>query len=372
MQPSEYRVIRNNYNHLILSIQITMSNKRIFYFDLLNIAACFAVICLHHNGIVHEYSNSSVWKQSLVVEVLFFWAVPIFLMLSGANLMQYRTRYSTVEFLKKRIKKVLIPWLFWSIVMLAYKQINGEYQLSRISIKEIMNAILNCKIENVYWFFPVIISVYLFMPFLSMLTAPKYRKVLWYIVICSIVLNATMPLLCTLVGIEWNTNISIPVNGYTIFAILGYLLSTEEINKKNRIIIYAGGIASLIVRYSGIYILSTRDGEKNPLFFNYIHIYSYALACAVFVLFKYMKWEKIMESCSEKKKNYKDIAAYISGASLGIYLTHRLVMSIELNILRIDRSVLFWRIGFPFVTYLVCLMIVLMLKKIPVFKHIVP
>ena len=129
--------------------------------------------------------------------------------------------------------------------MLAYKQINGEYQLSRISIKEIMNAILNCKIENVYWFFPIIISVYLFMPFLSMLTAPKYRKVLWYIVICSIVLNATMPLLCTLVGIEWNTNISIPVNGYTIFAILGYLLSTEEINKKNRIIIYAGGIASL-------------------------------------------------------------------------------------------------------------------------------
>lgn len=65
MQPSEYRVIRNNYNHLILSIQITMSNKRIFYFDLLNIAACFAVICLHHNGIVHEYSNSSVLETEL-------------------------------------------------------------------------------------------------------------------------------------------------------------------------------------------------------------------------------------------------------------------------------------------------------------------
>ena len=111
---------------------------------------------------------------------------------------------------------------------------------------------------------------------------------------------------------------------------------------------------------------------KRYSLFNYIHIYSFALECAVFVFFMYMKWEKFMESCSEKYKNYKDIAAYISGASLGIYLTHRLVMSIELNILRIDRSVLFWRIGFPFVTYLVCLMIVLTLKKIPVFKHIVP
>ena len=48
-----------------------MNKKRILYFDLLNIAACFAVLCLHHNGMVHEYADDVVWKQCLVAEVVF-------------------------------------------------------------------------------------------------------------------------------------------------------------------------------------------------------------------------------------------------------------------------------------------------------------
>ena len=350
-----------------------MDNKRVLYFDLLNISACFAVICLHHNGIVHEFSNSRVWKESLVIEVLFYWAVPIFLMLSGANLMSYRKRYNTIEFLKKRIKKVFIPWIFWSIVVLIYKQIRGEYQLSNFTFKEIVNAILNCKMESIYWFFPVIISIYLFMPFLSVLVEQQYRKSLWYIVISGLVINATIPLICTLAGIEWNTNISIPLNGYSLFVVLGYLLSTENIEKNYRMGIYACGIIGLIVRYAGIYVLSIKTGEKNPVFFNYGHIYSYALAIAVFVLFKYIKWEKMIVFFSKVLKlPYQNIVMCMSSASLGIYLIHKLVMSVELNAIGGDRSILIWRIFFPFITYFICLIIVLLLKKIPILKHVVP
>ena len=57
--------------------------KRILYYDLLNIAACMAVIALHHNGLVHNFTGDSLWKQCLFAEVAFYWAVPVFLMLSG-------------------------------------------------------------------------------------------------------------------------------------------------------------------------------------------------------------------------------------------------------------------------------------------------
>lgn len=79
--------------------------KRIIYYDMLNIAAAFGVVCMHCNGIVHSYSNTSVWKQSLIVEVLAYWAVPIFFMLSGATLLKYQERYDTRIFIKKRIRK---------------------------------------------------------------------------------------------------------------------------------------------------------------------------------------------------------------------------------------------------------------------------
>lgn len=91
-----------------------MKKKRILYFDILNILACFGVVCLHQNGIVHWYDiHTAPFKQSLIFEVGFFWAVPIFFMLSGATLFDYRSRYSTKEFLLRRAKRVLIPFFFF-------------------------------------------------------------------------------------------------------------------------------------------------------------------------------------------------------------------------------------------------------------------
>ena len=40
------------------------TKKRILYYDMLNIAACIAVIALHHNGLVHVFTGDSVWTVS--------------------------------------------------------------------------------------------------------------------------------------------------------------------------------------------------------------------------------------------------------------------------------------------------------------------
>lgn len=53
--------------------------KREIYLDMLNIVACFCVISMHCNGIVHTYSNTIPWKQSMFVETVAYWAVPVFL-----------------------------------------------------------------------------------------------------------------------------------------------------------------------------------------------------------------------------------------------------------------------------------------------------
>ncbi len=41
---------------------------------------------MHCNGIVHFYDNSRAWKESMVVETLCYWAVPVFFMITGATL----------------------------------------------------------------------------------------------------------------------------------------------------------------------------------------------------------------------------------------------------------------------------------------------
>lgn len=76
------------------------NNKRIVYYDILNVLAIIAVVALHCNGIVHNFSTNykRAWMTSLIVECICYWAVPIFLMLSGATLMKYREKYNTKTF----------------------------------------------------------------------------------------------------------------------------------------------------------------------------------------------------------------------------------------------------------------------------------
>lgn len=345
--------------------------KRVLYFDILNILACIAVISLHHNGIVHTYSPTFAWKSALVVEVGAYWAVPVFLMLTGATLMPYRQKYDTKTFFIKRFSRAVIPFFTWSIIVLLWKLQTGQFTFDTFSVRAVINALLNYKMESVYWYFPFLFSVYLFLPVISRLTDVKYRETLWYIVIVMFILQSTIVPLSKLCGIQWNGNFALPMNSYLIFVFLGYLLSTEEFEKHTRYKFYFAGICGCIIRYAAIYILSTRDGEKNTLFFNYGYFPSVMLACAVFILVKAIDWQKILDWFHIKGT----AIAKLSSFSLGVYLLHRIVMYYELALLGnlgITNSSLLWRsVGIIF-TYLISVFIVALIKKIPYLKLIVP
>lgn len=105
-------------------------SPRIIYYDMLNIFACFSVICLHHNGVVHTFPiDSSVFKQALVFETIFFGAVPLFFMLSGATLVDYHDRYSTKDFFLKRTQRVVIPFVSFSIMSMLWNYYIGAFAL---------------------------------------------------------------------------------------------------------------------------------------------------------------------------------------------------------------------------------------------------
>ena len=55
----------------------------------------------------------------------------------------------------------------------------------------------------------------------------------------------------------------------------------------------------------------------------------------------------------------------LSSCSLGIYLIHKLAMSYELYFLQIKVDNVYWRFLGPFLTYFLCLSIVLVIKRIP-------
>lgn len=208
--------------------------NRLVYLDLLNVLAIVAVIAMHCNGLVHGNPMTRAWNTSLVVECICYFAVPIFFMISGANLMKYRERYSTKVFFKKRVIKVLIPFLFWASIMFLWK----IFIIKSININtvnsplKILNAFFSNKEEATYYFMFEILGIYLILPLFSMFAKESNKKVLWFTVGLYFIFNAIIPNICKLLKVNWNTSLGVPISGYAMYLILGYLLSETKLTKK--------------------------------------------------------------------------------------------------------------------------------------------
>lgn len=187
----------------------TVERKRIVYFDVLNVLACLCVVGMHCNGAVHAFSDSSVWRQSLLVDVLAYWAVPVFVMLSGATLMNYRRRYSTKVFLKRRFLKTGVPLVIWTVFFYVFYRTRGT--IAWTGWRAFSNSVINFSIVPVYWFFPPLFMVYLSLPVLSLLV--QNRKILWYMTVLAFASCSVFPFVCTALGLTYWGSFAFPMMG---------------------------------------------------------------------------------------------------------------------------------------------------------------
>ena len=211
------------------------------YISLVAVLSAFAVVCLHCNA-WHVWSRPSgrLWISANIIDTFFTPAVPLFLMLTGITLMDYRKRYSTCDFFLKRIRKTFIPFVFWSMIAWGYCVVVKDVDC--FSPLYILKGILNSDFMGIYWFFPALFAIYLSIPVLSLL--PDKMKVFPYMIgyafltiFVGNVLNAS--------GEKWiPSELMSPISaGLLIYPLLGYVLYHSEQTKCLRLCIYLlGGI----------------------------------------------------------------------------------------------------------------------------------
>lgn len=347
------------------------NSERMFYVDVLNVIACYAVIVLHCNGNFFNFTNDSAWFQSLFAQVMCFWAVPIFMMCTGIKLIGFHVRYDTKTFLLKRFTRIVIPWLFWSLLYLVYRLYTGVVKVEILSAKYIINGLMASEWCDIYYFIIWLMGVYIAMPALSRFAHEETnRKSLWYMVSAYFIFVSVLPSFFTYLGLQYNTYLSIPLVGsvYLFYAILGYLLNSEQLNKKQRITLYIAAVISVVVRCWITYYFSLKDGILNWFMMGYEQYHCVFLTIAVFIFIKNINWSFIT-----KNKLISKIILSISSCGLGIYLVHIMVMQEEYKgIVGYILSGWKWRAFAPFTVWITSFAIVYVLKKIPLLRKIVP
>jgi surface polysaccharide O-acyltransferase-like enzyme len=292
--------------------KITMKNKRLHYIDVLNCIAIIFVLLLHSAQLAH-FGNSKYANFMLteIMQCLFIPAVYIFFMNSGATLLDYREKYSTQTFYKKRIKRVLVPFLFWSFFYYFFNShfhsFPGPTFNNNLGIRNFIFEFLNNDINNLFWFFYSIIALYVITPVFSVLIR-DHKKVLSWVVILYFVFTDLLEYLSKLLSINFLTKfIDQPLisSSFLGYFLIGYLIKENYISVRNENLLILGGLFCLLLN-----IINILTSMKYS-FLNNIGPFLYSVSI-------YLIIKRIV---TNKQRDYK-ISRWLAGSSLGIYILH--------------------------------------------------
>ncbi len=296
-------------------------NERLIYLDCLRILATFGVMLLHvsaQNWAVAEV-NTLEWNVFNFFDSSVRWAVPVFVMISGALFLAGNR--SIEQIYKRNVLRLITAWSFWSA---AYAWI-GLVTVP-MSLKD---AVLQMMSGHYHmWFLFMIIGLYMIVPFLQKIVGSL--ELTRYFLILSLMFTFLLPQLVMLFsftlerggavvsGILNNFYFHFAV-GFVGYFVCGYYLNNIEIKGRKEGLVYLLGICGLIMTAGFTRVISIRQQAANELFYGYFTVNVLLESIAVFVLAKnHFKWcmNKRIEACIRKFSKY----------SFGAYLVHAMVL----------------------------------------------
>ena len=318
---------------MIKKMEEKKKNGRVFYLDILRVIACLSVIMIHTSApyVVKDIGTFNFWVGN-IFDSLVRIGVPIFIMISGALMLDKNYEYETKKLIK-HIIRMIIFFIFWSVLYCVIFEIIDKVIINNgpLSIKNIFINI----IEGHYhlWYIYMIIGLYLLVPLLRLWVYDKNKKYVEYFIILSIIFTYIIPQIISIgsnyYAIFNNFNNILQnklcltyVGGYTTYFILGWYINNYEIKYKK--IIYALGLIGLIITILGTYFLSSTLGRPLQMY-GRLDINVLFQSIAVFVFIK--------TSFKNIKDNKNKIINSISKYSLGIYAIHVLILTYTYRIL---------------------------------------
>lgn len=308
----------------------THSKQRIFYYDFLRALAILCVIASHVYAIAVVETgifNTPEWYYYLTFNSLSCIGVPMFVLISGALLIGRKD--SLTAFFKKRIARVVVPYIFWMLVFILFGTICHYYNyfitfpLDQF-ILETVSFVPTHK-SNFFWFVPMILTTYVIIFIINTINQ-KYKNILKIslaaALLCLILINfAVLP-----------TQKPLSYIYYFIFSILGYYLSKFDLsrlkldNTKLTVIFFI----LFLIFYIGI-VITNADMSINSN--KIISINQFSLLNILTVSFLFMFARCLSMSEGHVKKIYKFISVgsigkiiySLSLCSYGIYLSHIIV-----------------------------------------------
>jgi surface polysaccharide O-acyltransferase-like enzyme len=310
-----------------------------------------------------------VWWSQTIYQSFAILGVPLFVMLSGALLLQpSKTNEPIRVFLKKRLSRIGLAFLFWSIIYFAW---NYYVNHQALTVNSVIQSFLSGGAYFQFWFIYLIMGLYLITPILRVFVAHANRSLLRYLLILWFIAASLLPLLHLITGFEADNNLFL-FSGWMGYFILGMYLMGTQTKTKTLKRLFAAGILLTIL---GLWLMAYPFHSLEQYYF-----FAFTLSANVILssiaLFSLLVKHPQNWPRNNHPRSSRLIHA-ISANTLPIFFLHIIVLE------TLNKGLLGFRISLmdispiieipiaTVVTLFICLGLILLIKKIPVLHKLI-
>jgi surface polysaccharide O-acyltransferase-like enzyme len=346
--------------------------------DLIRTVAVVLVILLHAS--IEPYPNVDfmspqgvqIWWASNLYNSIAIVCIPLFVMLTGSLLLQPSKCEEPLRvFFKKRWRRIGIPIFFWGSVFFAWDFLVKGQSFTAISL--LQGVIAGPYVH--FWYLYALIGLYLITPVVRVVVAHANWEVIKYFLVLWLVGTGVVSLLTLIVSISPQT-VWFRDNVFIFTGLIGYFILGAYVQRLriNRAILASGFILSTVCTFFGTYFLIGTIGEAYGRFF----LDASSLSVIVASISLFLLLVTIPNSIGQNRLPYSNRALkVISENSLPIYLFQVIVLETLQNGylgFKLSITTLNPIIEIPLltgVTLVICLAIIVPLKKLPYVKRII-
>jgi len=288
--------------------------KRSIWADLVRILAIYLVLVIHSSFLPERIQIKTI-DLVLVTFAIAATCVPIFVMLSGALLLEKKETYK--NFFKKRFLRLISPWVIWSVIYMFV------YEKNLTSISHVMRAFIT-QFES-FWFLPMISGLYLFTPAIRIFVQSAKKKDLWIVFFLWFFLISLFPYTRNSLMFPRHVDDGLlrQIVNYSGYFLLGYLLIITKISRVLLISFFCL-LIGLVWTVCGIYITSLSHGGMLVRdFYDYVAPGIVLLSTGIFLCM--LGVGRLLEPNISKIGRY--ILFALSTSALSIYFAHRLIQT---------------------------------------------
>lgn len=353
---------------------IDTSKRIVIPADLIRTVAIGLVLLLHASNETVEASSlpTAYWWTGVVYKSLALSCVPLFVMLSGALLLQPAKLNEPIRvFLKKRVNRIGLAFAFWSAVYLAWGFYTTQVPVTLDNVTQgIVRGIFTGPYYH-FWFIYLIIGLYLITPILRVVIAYAKQPILRYLILLWFIGVAVLPIIELAVGLTLNTAVFL-IGGFVGYFVLGIYL--QKINVRSSIL-YILLILAFVSTVFGIWLMNYPLNAlgQNYFFFGYLTVNVVVGSVALFLILS--KFNPDWPGSNHTR--LKRVIKLISRNTLPIFLLHVIILeSFERGFfgVKLSYTTLNPIIEIPLIavlTLFITLGLILLMRKVPVLKKLI-